>query len=460
MTYLRSVAGAAVALVLACGDSTDPQQFAILTAVSGSGQEASSLDTLSEELVVRAVDGNGDPVAGLELAWSTDDHEGAALIPVSATTDAQGEARARWVLGIGSGAQTVSVRVPGSTFSVGLTAEALPGLQLATMMKTSGAGRVCGLDSGGAAWCWDDPASGNLEAPVRVGADLTFASLSGMDGTFCGIATDLATYCWGQTVRLGVQNSPEPTKLPFPLQFASISLEWNSSGYQACGVTAGADAYCWGRGVIGDGDPNVRDASEPTLVAGGHRWLSVVRGLTRTCGVTELHEVRCWGEDGAEDYGSNLEWYGIDQPGVLGAPATVPLVSDATQIALGHDNACAVTAAGSLCWGHPPLGDASAPAAPGPGHPGNGYLAVSGDHDSYFALSADGHIDMWGAGLPTAIRLAGDGPWRAPTSAFGSGLCAILESDGTVYCWPELTDAGSATSNLPRPVPAPTAPQE
>ncbi|HEU4798988.1 MAG TPA: Ig-like domain-containing protein [Gemmatimonadales bacterium] len=458
MRYLRSVAGAAVALVLACGDSTDPQQFAILTAVSGDGQETASLDTLSEELVVRAVDGNGDPVAGLELAWSTDDHEGAALIPVSATTDAQGEARARWVLGIGSGAQTVSVRVPGSTFSVGFTAEALPGLQLATMMKTSEAGRVCGLDADGAAWCWDGPAAGNVESPVRVGADLTFTSLSGMYGTFCGIGTDLATYCWGQTVRLGVQNSPEPTKLPFPLQFASISLEWNSNGYQACGVTLDADAYCWGRGVMGDGDPNVRDANEPRLVAGGLKWLSVVRGFTRTCGVTELYEVRCWGEDGAEDNGSNLEWYGIDQPGVLGAPANVPLVADATQIALGHDNACAVTDAGALCWGHPPLGDASALAAPGPGHPGNGYLAVSGNRDSYFALSADGHIDMWGAESPTAIRLAGDGPWRAPTSAFNTGLCAILESDGAVYCWPELTDAPGATSNLPRPVPAPAAP--
>ena len=473
MRYPRSAAGAALAFVLACGDTTDPQQFAILTAVSGSGQQAASLDTLTEELVVRAVDANGDPIEGLKLIWSTDDHQGAALIPASATTDAQGEARARWVLGIGSGTYSADVRVAGSTFSATFSAEALKGFVAASLMESAEADHTCALDSDGRAWCWGERDWGSLgdggattgieTVPQPVYTDERFVSLAGMFRSTCGLTAAGEAWCWGANgngifgIGTALEN-PAPVRVAPALTFTSLNLEGNSSGRQICGVVTTREAYCWGRGFLGDG-MDMRESWEPVPVAGNRKWLAIARATDRTCGLTEAAEVYCWGEEQSAD--DNLTLYGIEQSGDLLEPTLVPVVGQLESLSLGEFRSCGTAEGTATCWGNPPLGNLDPVSAPGPaGVAVAGVADIDDSHRTTFLLTESGRIEAWGMAPGTwltefsdsPVPLAGEVPWESMEPALRS-LCSILKADSTVYCWERWTDAAGAT--LPRPVPAP-----
>ena len=480
MRYLGTAAGAATLFLVACGDSTDPQQTAILSAESGSGQKAASLDTLSRELVVRAVDAKGDPIEGLKLVWSTDDHEGAALIPASATTDAQGEVRTRWVLGIGSGTHSADVRVAGGTFSATFSAEALKGFVAASLMESAQANHTCALDSDGRAWCWSARDRGSLgdggattrieTVPQPVYTEVKFVSLVGMFGSTCGTTAAGEAWCWGVNGHgifgfgAAIEN-PAPVRVAPALTFASLDLEGNSSGRQICGVVTTREAYCWGRGVLGDG-MDERESWEPVLVAGNRKWLALARATDRTCGLTEAEEVYCWGREVSGD--DNFMLYGIEQSGDLLEPTLVPVVGPLESLSLGEFRSCGVAGATAICWGDPPLGNLDPVSAPGPAVVAvAGVADVDDSHRTTFLLTEAGHIEAWGMAPGTwltefsdaPVQLAGEGPWESMEPALRS-VCAILKADSTVYCWEPWTNIAEATSRPPRPVPAPPEQQE
>lgn len=91
--------------------------------VSGSGQTGAASLQLPLPLVVQVVDGAGDPVAGVTVAWSVTSG-GGSVNPLTTTTDATGTAATNWTLGtIGTQtAQAVAGALPPATFSATLTA--------------------------------------------------------------------------------------------------------------------------------------------------------------------------------------------------------------------------------------------------------------------------------------------------------------------------------------------------
>src|SRR4029077_3394296 len=52
---------------------------------------------------------------------------------------------------------------------------------------------VCGVTTGGAAYCW----GGASSTPVAVSGGLTFAAVSAGYDNECGVTTAGAAYCWG-----------------------------------------------------------------------------------------------------------------------------------------------------------------------------------------------------------------------------------------------------------------------
>src|SRR5262249_15128035 len=129
---------------------------------------------------------------------------------------------------------------------------------------------VCGLTTGGKAYCWGNDFFGALGdgssatedgvtrrvAPVEVTGGLTFKSLSAGHGTICGVASSGAGYCWGANggaVGDGTLDSrSRPTPVAGGLTFQSIAV---GTG-QTCGVTTDSTLYCWGSnssGELGDG---------------------------------------------------------------------------------------------------------------------------------------------------------------------------------------------------------------
>ncbi len=111
---------AVLALLAACGGgdsgSNPPTDIpAAIALVSGDGQSDTVATPLADSLVVRVTNNRQDPVPGQRVQFrAVAGGAGADLIPDTAVTDADGRARARWVLGQLAGPQRVEARVVGN----------------------------------------------------------------------------------------------------------------------------------------------------------------------------------------------------------------------------------------------------------------------------------------------------------------------------------------------------------
>lgn len=110
--------------------------------VSGSDQTAVAGQPLPAELVVRVLDQDANPVPGATVRWSVASG-GGSVSPSSTTSDASGQAAARWTLGGSAGAQSVEASVSGAgrvTFRATATIGTASVLALRT--QPSGTARV------------------------------------------------------------------------------------------------------------------------------------------------------------------------------------------------------------------------------------------------------------------------------------------------------------------------------
>lgn len=115
-----------------------PGAPASLVAVSGDAQRGTAGAALARTLVVRAVDGSGNGVAGVALALAPS----AGSVPDTvAHTDSTGTARVRWTLGRAAGEQELAVRVAGLAQPLKLTARAAPGAAANIAFDDASSGR-------------------------------------------------------------------------------------------------------------------------------------------------------------------------------------------------------------------------------------------------------------------------------------------------------------------------------
>jgi hypothetical protein len=102
-----------------------PGTAADLRLVSGNRQTAAPGEELSQPLVVRLVDEDGNGVPNRAVSWVIG-VGGGSVDPLTSTTNGNGEAETRWTLGPTTGANTVNAVVSGIGF-VGFTATARSG---------------------------------------------------------------------------------------------------------------------------------------------------------------------------------------------------------------------------------------------------------------------------------------------------------------------------------------------
>jgi len=138
------------------------------------------------------------------------------------------------------------------------------GLTFASL--AAGGAQSCGVTAAGAAYCWGQNVAGELgvgygggshpmsTVPVAVAGGLTFARVSALEQSTCGITTAGAAYCWGVNVPVGdtLIISMTPFAVAQGLVFVSLSV---GSGH-TCGLTSSGAAYCWGNranGQLGNG---------------------------------------------------------------------------------------------------------------------------------------------------------------------------------------------------------------
>ena len=379
---------AGCSLLLACNDTgTGPEGG--LEIVGTVPPRSNPGWPLKDPVVLRLIDDDGEPRAGVPVTWLVTEG-GGAVEPVAAETDADGMVSALWTLGAVSGAnELVAGIAEGSTVSIEVTAEAFRVDRLASSSRFA-----CGLVNG-AIWCWGDDAwtgtehvsvppdpfgwSSALDAPGRVDGPSNFVDLAASGSTVCGLddagavrcasptATTLAeiadlpamrlivgaasgfgdfcaltaaestVWCWGP--------ASAPEALAGSAAFTAIDMDRGGTGAQlACGLAADGSASCWGSGSLGNGTSDPSDT--PVAVAGGHPFVELAVNESAACGRKAAGEVWCWGKN---DFG---------QLGEEGPDAAAPVLSTVGADRIASSHLIVLTLKGSIVesWGGGNLG--------------------------------------------------------------------------------------------------------
>jgi regulator of chromosome condensation (RCC1) repeat-containing protein/invasin-like protein/Big-like domain-containing protein len=185
-------------------------------------------------------------------------------------------------------------------------------------LSTSYSG-TCGI-SAGSAYCWGiysvlglgaslapdicTPSVACSQTPFAVSGGLVFRPMVALDGNVaCAVGTDDKAYCWGSGfVGDGSMGASAPTPVSGGLSFTSLGTA-GDNGH--CGISVGGAAYCWGKNSNGRlGNGTTSDATVPTAVSGGHRFIQMSSSQDHTCGVATDGNAWCWGGNDMGELGN------------------------------------------------------------------------------------------------------------------------------------------------------------
>lgn len=251
---------------------------------------------------------------------------------------------------------------------------------------------VCGLTTGGSAYCWGEGSLGDGTAevavtprPVHGGRSYTSIAVG---PSVCAIESTGETWCWGDNSRGEVGDGTVDQRL-LPVRvagdpgFAQLAV----GDRFACGRTSVGLVYCWGdntHGQLGLGDADRSPHPDLDTVAGGGRFEDLAAGATHACGLTAAGSAHCWGQGYAE------------VPSATAADLTF------SHVAPGTLHTCGIATDGlGYCWGYN----------------GQGQLGTGGEETTELP--------------PTPV--AADARWQAMTGATFH-TCA-LDTDSLAYCW-------------------------
>jgi len=228
---------------------------------------------------------------------------------------------------------------------------------LAFAAISDGQQHICGVTTGGAAYCWGVNFDGQLgdggtdssTGPVLVSGGLTFTAVSAGIYHTCGLATGGAIYCWGNNYSGALGNgtagtyvNSTPAAVSGDLTFVAVTASYEHT----CGLTATGAAYCWGdngAGELGTGDTIL--STVPVPVTGGLSFVALSAGYAHGCGLTQSGAAYCWGNNGAGEIGHGTTTRSLSPVAVSGGLTFA-------SISAGEDYTCGVTTGGvAYCWG-------------------------------------------------------------------------------------------------------------
>jgi Bacterial Ig-like domain (group 1) len=151
-----------VALLSACrADRALTAPGLRLQSVDGDGQHAAPGAALPRALVVRLVDGNGQPIVGARIDWHAN---GGTFSPATSITDATGTATTTWMLGARAGeyvAEAVTSGSDGAAFDAWVDVVDPSALQALHLVTYDGSGQVVHPDIAHVPEAWG-------EGPMRL----------------------------------------------------------------------------------------------------------------------------------------------------------------------------------------------------------------------------------------------------------------------------------------------------
>ena len=323
--------------------------------VAGAGQTAIVGTPTATAPVMKVVDANDNPVAGMRLTFSVDG--GGTIDRDTATTGQDGTATVRsWRLGTKAGANTVTATVQDLT-PVVVTAVGIADVP-AKMVKVSGDTQV-------------DTSSATLAIPLTVrvvdqydnpalGADVVFSTIPGA-GTVTPTSTRVgadgnASTRWtlGQqigtdSVRVTVTGSAlAPVRFLATVRTQPLQATDVTSGHMfSCAVLKSRRVYCWGNneaGQLGNGTETRSERAE--RIISNLEFVEVEAGFSHACALTVVGEAWCWGKNSWGQVGDGTE---LNERWL---PTRVAGVPSFVKLALGAESTCALTQDGRVfCWG-------------------------------------------------------------------------------------------------------------
>jgi alpha-tubulin suppressor-like RCC1 family protein len=303
--------------------------------------------------------------------------------------------------------------------------------------------------------------------PAPVAGDLHFTALTASYTHVCGLASGGEAYCWGSNDagETGTGSTggsvAAPTAVSTALRFTQISAQGVGFGNSSCGLTAAGEAWCWGDNQFGQlGDGTTTSSAVPVQVESPVPFASIQTGYFHSCGVATTGELWCWGEQEASPGA-----FGAMPVGLYPTPQTLHEEFRFTQLSPGRNYTCALnTEQAAFCWGSDlsvgSLGQDQVnegSAVPLPVAVDQTFISISSTtFKETYGLTAEGAVYRWGSpgndvaqAPPVLLAQLGflqmDGGLE-PVSGY-NGACGIT-SGGAVYC---VSDDG-VIRGVPSPI--------
>ena len=271
-------------------------------------------------------------------------------------------AGAAWCWGYGDGGQLGDGLSTSSATPVQVT-----GLTSFATVALGGSGLIsCAITPAGAGFCWGpgggggglgDGTTGGANAPVAVAGGLVFTELAVGDDHVCGISSGGIAYCWGHNGygKLG-QGAPGASSVPSPVA-GGLSFTGISAGLEhSCGLIADGSAYCWGFPLAVGSVATDGNVLAPRPVAGGRHFKQLSAGAFHSCALDATGAAWCWGQNLSGELGDGTH---VDRAEPVAVSTNLRFV----KIRAGGST-CALDAAGqAYCWGSNPFGQAGQPPA-------------------------------------------------------------------------------------------------
>jgi alpha-tubulin suppressor-like RCC1 family protein len=338
-----------------------------------------------------------------------------------------------------------------------------------------GGAHSCAIRFDESLYCWGANESGQLgvglargkcggrrplpceNVPTAVASQRHFARVAAGQRHSCGITTDGALYCWGESLQFqtGVQGAaivPTPQPVLPDIRFTDVS----AGATHSCAVRTNGVVYCWGEGALGAlGRGDTLSSVLPAPINSQERFILVSAGRLRTCAIALDASAWCWGAEW-ESNQSNLDFY---HERLL--PHRVDKLPPLRAVSVGSTSTCGVSLEGvALCWesnGFAQLGNGGldGTATPTPVASSERFTGISAGIIQGCAAATDGRAFCWGnnsfgqLGVPRPGEHCGPaalecshspigvfGMLRFVTVAtgFGNHACG-LSVDTAVLCW-------------------------
>jgi len=241
-----------------------------------------------------------------------------------------------------------------------------------TWMDASGGWvHTCAIRAGGALYCWgtnnfgqigNGTIGGVVTTPHNVDPGTTWTSISAGLFHTCGIQAGGALYCWGNNYfgQIGIGSAGGAAGSPQQVEPGTVWASVSAGGTHTCATRRDGALNCWGAnnyGQIGNGTTG-GNIGTPYHVQPGTTWTSVsVAGGNgnagdlsfsepqHTCGIRSGGTLYCWGADDYGQIGNGTTG------GNVGTPYRVQPGTTWEMISTGGTNSCGIRAGSLYCWG-------------------------------------------------------------------------------------------------------------